>query len=358
MTPLAWAKINSAALAANLERLREVAPGCRTLAVIKADAYGHGAVTAATALNRADAFGVARAEEAETLREAGVSTPIVLLEGIAHAQDLDWAASRELELVVHSFPQLEMLEAWKGRQSFRVWLKLDTGMGRLGFYAREAQEALQRVQGCAAIAAPLRLMTHLACAEERDNAKTTQQIAAFDDLTQGVAAERSIANSAGILAWPASHAQWIRPGIALYGVSPFEDSLGSDFGLEPVMAFSSRIISIKTLAAGETVGYGATWQAGDETRAGIVAVGYGDGYPRHVEQGTPVLVNGREVPLIGRVSMDMIAVDLGTAADASVGDPVVLWGDGLSVERVAARSATIPYELLCGVSQRVPRIVV
>lgn len=355
MTPLVRAQINSQALASNLERLRECAPGCRILAVIKADAYGHGAVAAAAALHRADALGVARAQEAEILREAGISAPIVLLEGIVDRQELAWAASRELELVVHSFLQLEMLEGFESEHRFPVWLKLDTGMGRLGFSPDESQEALRRAQGCPTIAAPFRLMTHLACADERDNTKTAQQISAFTELTRGVAAERSIANSAGILAWPASHAQWIRPGIALYGVSPFEHSLGTDFGLEPVMTLSSRLMSIKKLAAGQTVGYGATWRAAAETRVGIVSVGYGDGYPRHLEQRTPVLLDGVEVPLIGRVSMDLIALDLSGAPRAAVGDPVVLWGDGLPIERVAERSATIPYELLCGVTNRVPR---
>ena len=357
MTPLAWAQIKPEALAANLECLRKAAPGCRTLAVIKANAYGHGAVTAARALNRADALGVARPEGAEVLREAGISMPIVVMEGITDPQDLAWAASRDLELVVHSFPQLEMLEQYDSSHRFRVWLKLDTGMGRLGFSPRASKEALRRAQACPAIASPLRLMTHLACADERDSKTTVEQISLFENLTRGVVAERSIANSAGILAWPASHAEWVRPGISLYGVSPFEHAQGSDFGLEPVMTLFSRIIAVRDLAAGETVGYGAIWRAGADARVGVVAVGYGDGYPRHVKQLTPVLVNDTEVPLIGRVSMDMITVDLSDAPNVGLGDTVVLWGGGLPVEKIAARSATIPYELLTGVTQRVPRIV-
>jgi alanine racemase len=239
-----------------------------------------------------------------------------------------------------------------------VWLKVDSGMNRLGFPLDQARDSWQRLSAAQAVRGSVRLMTHLACADDTNSPRTQQQLKAFAEATAGIDVERSIANSAGILAWPDSHADWVRPGILLYGVSPFADRHGAQEGLLPVMTMRTELIAIRQLQKGETVGYGGNWVAPEALTIGIAAIGYGDGYPRHAPNGTPVLVKGQPASLVGRVSMDMIAVDLRTVPDVSVGDPVLLWGAALPVERVAQAAGTIPYELLCGVTQRVKFSVV
>ena len=334
--------------------MRELAPGCRVLAVIKANAYGHGIVTAAEALAGADAFAVARIDEALLLREAGSRSRIVLLAGVADADELELAARHQLELLVHQAGQLALLQAWRGTHRFRVWLKIDSGMGRLGFRPAEAGQAYATLAACVSVMQPPHLVTHLAEAEQRGNERTRAQIELFKRVTAGLAGERSIANSAGLLAWPDSQADWVRPGIMLYGISPFADAIGADLGLRPVMTLETRVIAIRDLEAGERVGYGGEWTAPRRARIAIAAAGYGDGYPRSAANGTPVQVNGMPAEIVGRVSMDMLAVDVSDVLAVSVGDPVQLWGPAVPVERVAARAGTIGYELTCRVSRRVP----
>jgi alanine racemase len=324
------------------------------LAVVKANGYGHGIVVAARALAAADAFAVARVEEGVALREAGIAARIVLLGGVQDAGELAAAATHGFELFVHQDAQLALLERWPGAHRFRVWLKVDSGMGRLGFRPADVPQATARLAGCAGVAQPPLLATHLAESEARGNARTRAQIECFAQATAGLAGERSIANSAGLIAWPEARADWVRPGIMLYGVSPFPDATGADLGLRPVMSFETRVIAVKDLAAGDRVGYGGAWQARAPARIAIAAAGYGDGYPRAAPNGTPVLVNGRPGALAGRVSMDMIAIDVSGRDDVAAGDPVQLWGPGLPVERVAAAAGTIGYELICRVSRRVP----
>ena len=354
----ARATIDSAALAANLAVARSAAPNSRIMAVIKADAYGHGIVPVARALDAADAFAVARLDEAVALRKAGLTGPIVLLEGVFHPEQLALAGQLGLDLVVHCFEQIEMLEAASDSRQFPVWLKIDTGMHRLGFPVGDATQAAARLKTCKAVAGELRFMTHLACADEQDNAMTRRQIEAFEGAVAGLPGERSIANSAGLLAWARSRADWVRPGIMLYGASPFEGSTGEAMSLRPAMTLSSELIAIKTVAAGGRVGYGSTWEAVEDTLIGVVAIGYGDGYPRRLASGTPVLIGGQPAKLVGRVSMDMITIDLEHAPEARLGDEVVLWGEGLPIERIAQAAGTIPYELLCGVTRRVTMRVV
>jgi len=231
-------------------------------------------------------------------------------------------------------------------------------MNRLGFPLETVKDAWRRLNAAPAVRKPVRLMTHLASADEASNPKTVQQLEAFVAATAGMQAERSIANSAGILAWPQSHADWVRPGSMLYGASPFPSHAGADDGLKPVMTMATTLIAVKTLKKGEAVGYGGAFVAPQDMTLGIAAIGYGDGYPRHAPSGTPVLVKGVRVPLVGRVAMDMIALDLRTVPDPAVGDPVVAWGLGLPVEEIARAAGTIPLELLCGVTQRVKSIVV
>jgi alanine racemase len=348
------AVIDMAALRHNLSRVRELAPGCRVLAVIKANAYGHGIVMAAEALAAADAFAVARIDEAVLLREAGCKSRIVLLAGVADGGELELAARHRLELIVHQAGQLELLEAWRGTHPFRVWLKIDSGMGRLGFPAAETAAAHARLAACARVMQPLLLVTHLAEAEQRGNERTRAQLELFRRVTAGLPGERSISNSAGLVAWPDSHADWVRPGIMLYGVSPFADAIGADLGLRPVMTLETRVIALRDLAAGERVGYGGAWTAKRRARIAIAAAGYGDGYPRSAGNGTPVQVNGMPAVIAGRVSMDMLAIDVSEVLQVSIGDPVQLWGPAVPVERVAACAGTIGYELTCRVSRRVP----
>jgi len=359
MSRAARAIIDLDALRHNLQRARAADPGARQFPVIKADAYGHGLLPVAQALNAADGFAVASVEEALLLREAGIDQPVLLLEGFFQTDGLSEIQQYQLDIVVHHAAQLDTLEAWVRQQTgvkpVNVWLKVDSGMHRLGFAPDEVEHAWQRLTACTAVSQPPRLMTHLACADDFHNIRTQQQIAVFNSMLPGVPIERSIANSAGILGWMPSHAAIDRPGIMLYGVSPFLGETGEARRLRPVMTLRSELIAINVCQAGDAVGYGGTWVCPETMPVGIVAMGYGDGYPRHAPAGTPVQVNGVEVPLVGRVSMDMICVDLRGLPNAQVGDGVVLWGEGLPAETVAQAAGTIAYELFCNVSARVPR---
>lgn len=324
------------------------------MAVIKANAYGHGIVAAARALAGADAFAVARIEEAVTLREAGCERRIVLLEGVQDLQELEQAARYELEPFVHHPEQIAMLESWRGAHRFRAWLKIDSGMGRLGFRPAEVPAAATRLAACASLVQPSNLATHLADAERQGGAATRAQLEAFTRATAGLPGERSIANSAGLLAWPEARADWVRPGIMLYGISPFPDSTGAELGLRPVMTLETRVISVKRVEPGDRIGYGGTFTATRAGRIAVAAAGYGDGYPRSAANGTPVAVNGRPAVIAGRVSMDMLTIDVTDLPGVAVGDGVELWGPAVPVERVAAAAGTIGYELTCRVSRRVP----
>lgn len=349
----ASAVIRLDAVTDNLAAVRAAAPGARVLAVVKANGYGHGIAGIAPALAGADALAVACIDEAIRLRDAGIELPVVLLEGVFDAAELVLAARYRCELVVHSDWQVDALEAVR-HASYRypVWLKIDTGMNRLGFPVGAARRAWERLCTTDAVGV-VRLMTHLACADDPAHPMTRVQIDTFAATTEGWPGERSIANSAALFAAPDSRLDWVRPGLALYGASPFKDRTAGSLGLRPVMTLSARLIAVRELAAGETTGYGGAWRAPRATRIGVVSIGYGDGYPRHAEQGTPVLVDGVRCPLVGRVSMDMLTVDLNDAPQAGVGSPVVLWGDGLPVDEVARHAGTIPWTLLCGVTDRV-----
>ncbi len=348
------AEVSAAALRANLARIREVAPHSRVMAVVKANAYGHGLVPTALCLADADAFAVARLDEALALRGAGVRKPIVLLEGVFNAEQLAEAARQNLEIVVHEREQLELLERAPDGHRFVVWLKIDTGMNRLGFRASQVNSALAALTSMGERLHELRLLTHFASSDERDSALTAQQLGRFGELTKGRSCARSLANSAAIFAWPQSQADWVRPGLALYGVSPFADQIGSELGLQPAMRLVSTVIAVRDVPAGETVGYGGLWRASRDSRIAIVAAGYGDGLPRALANGTPVLVHGQRATLAGRVSMDMIAVDVTRIDPVAVGEVALLWGPELPVEEIAAHAGTLSYELLCAVSQRVP----
>ncbi|HET6655402.1 MAG TPA: alanine racemase [Gammaproteobacteria bacterium] len=346
------ALIDPGALRHNLAAVRQCAPGSQVMAVVKANAYGHGLPVVARALADADAFAVACIEEALAVREAGLTQPVVLLEGVGNAEALDTAVANRFEVVIHDPSQLPLLSRLDANDLLTVWLKIDTGMNRLGFPVAAARDAWRRLSELPGVHQPIGLMTHLANADDPADDFSRVQIDRFNAFAADLPGPRSIANSAGIAAWPASHDGWVRPGVMLYGASPLLESVGPEHNLQPAMTVSTRLIAIKQLAAGDRVGYGGSWVAPEPMPIGIAAIGYGDGYPRHAPSGTPVLVNDRRQQLVGRVSMDMIAVDL-RGNDAAVGDPVTLWGRGLPVEEIARAAGTIPYELLCGVTQRV-----
>ncbi|HEX6016433.1 MAG TPA: alanine racemase [Geminicoccaceae bacterium] len=349
----ATAVIDLGALRHNLRLARRRAAGAKVVAVVKANGYGHGAARLLEALGEADMLGVACIEEALALREAGARQPILLMEGVFEADELPLCARHGFEVAVHDATQVEMLERARLARPLAAWLKVNTGMNRLGVHPEEALGIHGRLRACAAVAPQLRLMTHFANAEEPGDPATREQIGRFAAVAGGLTVERSFCNSAGLLLWPEAHAEWVRPGVMLYGVSPLAGRSGADEGLRPVMTLGTRLIAVREVERGEAVGYAGTWRATADTRVGIAAMGYGDGYPRHAPSGTPVLVNGKPVALAGRVSMDMLAIDLTGQPDAQVGDPVALWGDGLPVETIAARAGTNAYELLCGVTGRV-----
>jgi len=359
MIPAAYAVLDLEAAAHNVQRVRDYAPNAKIMAVIKANGYGHGLLRIAEALQAVDAFAVARVDEGIRLRKAGIKTRIAVLEGFTCAEELDELLHYQLDAVVHAFIQVEIFASRTEQGQMAIWLKLDTGMNRLGFKPNQFNAVYQRLTQCSIIRQPINLMTHLANADDKQDATTLKQIRLFNDTLAGFATglepknERSIANSAGILAWQEALSDWVRPGVMLYGISPFSDSTGEQLGLKPIMSLHSRLIAVKPITKGDKVGYSGLWVCEKSTILGVVAIGYGDGYPRHAKTGTPVLVNGQRVPLIGRVSMDMITVDLETQPDANPGDPVTLWGDGLVVEEIAHGADTIPYTLVCGVTQRV-----
>ncbi len=352
MIPAVEAHINLTALTHNLARVRKIASNSKVMAVIKANAYGHGMLQVAKALAAADAFAVARLHEAVQLRQAGINNEIAVLEGFSNSAELKDFAHYDLQAVVHQPSQIELLRRNQLEKPIQVWLKIDSGMHRMGV-APETVPACWKVLQKIESVSTLRLMTHLASADDRCSDQTQQQLDVFKRATAGIQAETSIANSAGILGWPQTHSDWVRPGIMLYGVSPFLDGWGVDEGLELVMSLTSRLIAVSHFKQGDAIGYGASWRCPENMPIGVVSCGYGDGYPRHAVPGTLVMVNGIPTPLLGRVSMDTICVDLRQQPDAEVGDPVLLWGESMPVEEIAQSATTIPYEILCSVTQRV-----
>jgi alanine racemase len=356
----ARALIRLGALQHNLDVIRAAAPGCKVMAVIKANAYGHGMVTVAQHLSDVDAFAVARVPEAIELRHNGVTAPIVLLAGVMNAAELQAAVDWRFEPVVHCREQVELLQAAQ-TGSITIWVKVDTGMNRLGFSTEQTPDVLAAVASAGSVA-EVRLMTHFSSADELQSGTTADQLRRFKRVAAGFQGSVSVGNTPATLGWAAvrelqkefgfSGDNWIRPGIALFGVSPFENQHGADLGLKPVMHFEARLIAVKPLRAGARVGYKGAYVSDCDTQLGILSAGYGDGYSRHFRSGTPILINGRRVSLIGNVSMDLVAVDLGTDATDAVGDIATLWGDGLPVEEVAPWADAIPYELVCGVMNR------
>ena len=352
MRPLV-AHIDLAAITHNYALARQCAPGRQALAVVKADAYGHGLEPVVAALSDADGFAVACLEEAERVRRVASQARLLLLEGCFAVAEYQRAAELGVDVVLHSAEQAEGLLASVLPAPLRVWLKLDSGMHRLGFDEAALRHWHARLQAASQVS-ELNLISHFACADERGNSLTELQLERFLDVLDLPFAQRSLANSAAVLMIPAAHMDWLRPGIMLYGASPFAELSAGELGLRPAMSLRAEVIALREVQAGETVGYGGSWQATHDTRIATVSCGYADGYPRHAPGGTPILVAGKRTQTLGRVSMDMLACDLTDLPEAGVDSEVVLWGEGLPADEVAASAGTICYELFCALARRVP----
>lgn len=349
------ATIHLGALRHNLARVRSLAGEARVMAVVKADAYGHGLERVARALDQdAEAFAVAAIGDGLRLRAAGHRQRIVVLSGPDSPSDIAEMQRLRLDALIHHDAQIPWLaRADAARGPLRVWVKVDTGMHRLGFAPERAREVHAALGAMPVIDAEVGLMTHFASSEEFEGRETALQIQRFRDATAGLAGPRALSNSAAVLGWPDARADWVRTGGLLYGLSVVEGCSGADFGFRPAMTLTTRLVAINQLARGDRVGYNGTYECPEDMAVGVAAVGYGDGYPRSAMPGTPVLVNGLVAPLIGRVSMDLITLDLRNVPGARPGDPVTLWGEGLPVETVAAAAGTISYDLTCGMTRRV-----
>lgn len=343
----ARAIIDLEALSHNYQRVRQLAPQSKVMAVIKADAYGHGMVQVAKSLSKAgvDGFAVACLTEAMALREAGIEESITVFQGFQDAQQLQQMSLLNLRPVIHQGWQLELLSQLKSKLS--IWLKLNSGMGRLGLSVDEIRQHWSLLQQNPQLA-NIGLFSHFANADQPEHDFNQQQINLFKTLAQALGAkETSMANSAGLIAFTESQGDWVRPGIMLYGSSPFANKSAQQLGLKPVMQLEAPLLAINQLKEGDSVGYGSLWQCPQDMPVGVVGIGYGDGYPRHADTGTPVWINGCKTQVIGRVSMDMISIDLRNVDQVKPGDPVVLWGREVAVDDVAEHAQTISYELLC-----------
>ncbi len=340
-----------AALSHNFSIARRLAGAAKVMAVVKANAYGHGLLRVARALAETDAFALLELDDATRLRDAGYRQPILLLEGFFRADELPVILHHGFSVVVHNDEQIAMLGNLRGGRKLEVFAKFNTGMNRLGFPATEAARVLESLTALPCVGDVV-LMTHFSDAEGVSGIEWQMQ--EFERHVARPGHARSLANSAALLRFPQARGDWVRPGIMLYGASPLLDRTAAQIGLMPAMSLTSEIIGVQTLNRGDTVGYGSLFTAERGMRIGVVACGYADGYPRHAQNGAPVLVDGVRVPMVGRVSMDMLCVDLSAVPQAGIGSPVTLWGDGLAVEEVAAAAGTVGYELLCALARRVP----
>jgi alanine racemase len=351
------ANFKLSALRHNLGVVRCHAPRSKIWAVVKADAYGHGLDRVAQALAGVDGYALLDLNEAVRLREAGITRPILLLEGIFEPADLALVDRYGLTPVVHDSEQILMLERARLSSQIAVLLKLNTGLNRLGFATARFRSAYGRLEASGKVAA-ISLMTHFADADGPSG--VAAQMARFAECTAGLEGQATLANSAAILRYPETHANWVRPGIMLYGCSPFAEVSAEALGLQPVMSLTSEIVAIQELEPGDRVGYGGTFEARGSMRIGVVACGYADGYPRHApgfsDKNTPIVVAGKRTHTVGRVSMDMLCTDLSAIPEARVGSSVTLWGEGLSADEVAASAGTVSYELLCALAARVPQL--
>lgn len=354
MGRLAIATLSTENLLHNLNVIKRKVGDCKIIAMIKANAYGHGLRSTAMRLDgKIYSFGVASVDEALALRKVNVRAPITLMSGAFEADDLFIASCNNFHLVFHEETQLSWLNNIKLPNPINVWLKIDTGMGRLGFDLDSAKRVYQFLANNKQIVQPIGIMSHLACSDQKDHPLNLTQLNRFNEFVKDLPGMKAIANSAAIFNFPDSHYDLVRPGIALYGVSPILDKTANEFGLKPVMTLQTRLVSITKAKKGSSIGYGSRYICPKDMLIGVIAMGYGDGYPRTARDGTPILVNNKRCQLVGRVSMDMATIDLSNCLDAKVGDPVILWGDGLPIEEVSSYTDNIPYDILCSVQQRV-----
>ena len=352
-----WAEIDRSAFRHNIHCVRELSPDSRIVAMIKANAYGHGLIDAAKTLGPlCDKLGVARIDEAVQLRSEGIQAPLLLMGTWLSGSEIAWCAENNVAVAIHTTDMAQLAAGENLTRKLEVWLKVDTGMNRLGL-APDSLQSAYSVLAKAPQIGPIRLMSHFSSADDPQHPATERQMDQFERLARQLPAmEYSLANSAGLIAWPQSRQQWVRPGIMLYGDDP---TGGHALGLRPVMRLKSRIIAIKDVLEGNSVGYNARWTAARPSRIAAIGIGYGDGYPRQLPNGTPVLVNGQIFPLVGRVSMDICSIDITAAQQPiSIGDDVTLWGDGLPATDIAAMAGTISYHLYTGVTQRVQRVFI
>ncbi len=355
MSRLATATIHLQALRNNLQQVRErISAGVKIVAVIKADGYGHGLITVARALHQSDLFAVGCIDEALSLKQHGINRPTLLLEGFEGEEELYAISQLGLQTVIHSREQLALLRSTELKKPVTIWLKIESGMNRLGLPAERAEQVLSELQRHKSVSEVV-LISHFANADDPDNGMNSEQQHIFESCCRESGLDRSMANSAALLSNSASHYQFVRPGIMLYGSSPLPEQGAEPLGLQAAMTLRAPLIAIKALKKGDSVGYGSTWSAPEDMSMGVIAIGYGHGYPRHLPSGTPVLISGERVPLIGRVSMDLVTVDLSSLPEARVGDLATLWGEGLPVDEIAAHAETISYELLCRLTSRVER---
>lgn len=350
------ATIDLAAIRHNLQQVRLLAPNAHIMAAVKADAYGHGLVEVARSLAAADGLAVARIDEALQLRAAGISQRLLVLSGVHDHDSLQHCARQQIDIVIHSLAGAELLLSCPLQQPLAVWLKHDSGMHRLGLNQQQLQQAEQQLRGSSKVH-DIVLMSHFSSSEQHDRQNTEQQLAAFQATTKGLPHPCSLANSAAIIQHQASHQDWVRPGIMLYGANPLPAPIAAQFpvDLKPAMTLSSQVIAIRSVNKGQAVGYNSRWVAPRDSLIATLGIGYGDGYPRHAKNGTPVLINGQRATLTGTVSMDLIGVDITDIDPVNIGDPAILWGQGLAAEEIACCADTISYQLFTSITQRVAR---
>jgi alanine racemase len=354
MSRVAIAILSTENLLHNLEVIKKEAPNCEVIAMIKANAYGHGLRSVAIRLDgKVASFGVASVDEALALRKVNVKAPITLMSGAFEPDDILISACQDFHLIFHEYQQIEWLESLKLPKPVKIWLKIDTGMGRLGFNLEDAKKAYESLSNNPQVIQPIGILSHLACSEDKDNALNFIQVNHFKNFCDNLPGLKSLANSGAIFNFKDSLYNVVRPGITLYGISPLQEKSAAELGLKPVMTLQTKLVKVSSFKKGSKIGYGSRFTCPEDMPIGVIAMGYGDGYPRTAQDGTPVLVNSKKCQIVGRVSMDMAMIDLRNCPEAKLGDNVVLWGDGLPIETVAKHTAHIPYDLICGVQQRV-----
>ena len=354
MSRAATAVLSTENLLHNLAVIKQNAANTKVIAMIKANAYGHGLRSTGIRLEKhVYSLGVSSIDEALALRKVGVKAPITLVEGVFEPDELLVASCQNFHVVFHEVRQVKWLLQSALPVPLKIWLKVDSGMGRLGFYPEDLDKIYQLLLKSDNVAKEINLLSHLACADEPKHGLNQQQISLFDQVAKDFKGLKSLANSAAIFGLPITHYDVVRPGIALYGVSPFPHLSAADLGLKPVMTLQTRLISVRNLRKGSSIGYGGRFTCPTEMPVGVIAMGYGDGYPRTARDGTPILVNNIRCQIVGRVSMDMITIDLRACPEAKAGDPVTLWGENLPVEEVSVFTSHIPYDLLCAIQSRV-----